>query len=219
MATEPDFERMRATMVREQLVRRGITDDGVLDAMGCVPREAFVPEAVRARAYADCAQPAGLGQTISQPIIVALMTQALELGGAQGGTLRVLEIGTGTGYQTAILCRLAAHVWTVERVMQLSATSGQRLASLGRSNVSLRIGDGSCGWPEHAPYDRIIVTAAAPHRPDILLSQLAPDGIAVAPVGGRTSQRLTQYRPKPGGYREKVLCGCVFVPLIGREGW
>jgi protein-L-isoaspartate(D-aspartate) O-methyltransferase len=216
MADEPDFERMRAAMVRDQLQRRGIVDDGVLRAMGRVPREVFVPEAVRARAYADCAQPAGLGQTISQPIIVALMTQALELDGTQN----VLEIGTGTGYQTAILCRLAAHVWTVERVMQLSASAGQRLAALGRSNVTLRIADGSCGWPEQAPYDRIIVTAAAPHRPDILLAQLAPDGIAVAPVGGRTSQRLTVYRLKPdGGWREKVLCGCVFVPLIGREAW
>ncbi len=220
MSAEPDFERMRARMVRNQLVRRGIADEDVLAAMGDVPREAFVPEALRARAYADCAQAIGLGQTISQPIIVALMTQALNLGGAQRGTLRVLEIGTGTGYQTAILCELGAHVWTVERLAELSISAAERLAALAHTNVSLRVGDGSCGWPEHAPFDRIIVTAAVPRRPDILLEQLISDGEAVAPVGGRMVQRLTHYRAKPGGgFHETVLCGCMFVPLLGEEGW
>jgi len=216
MAAEPDYGGMRAAMVRQQLVRRGIVDEDVLAAMAGVPREAFVPEALRAHAYADCAQAIGLGQTISQPIIVALMTQALHL----GGTERVLEIGTGTGYQTAILCELAAHVWTIERLAELRDSAAERLAALAHMSVSLRVGDGSCGWPAHAPFDRIMVTAAVPHRPEILLEQLASDGEAVAPVGGRMVQRLTHYRAKPGGgFHETVLCGCMFVPLLGQEGW
>jgi len=204
-------------MVRAQIAARGVREPRVLDAMARVPRELFVPPAQRRHACSDRALGIGCGQTISQPYMVALMTEALHLGGAE----RVLEVGTGSGYQTAVLAELAAHVYTVERVEDLAEPAGALLVeALGYRNISLRVGDGTLGWPEEAPFDRIIVTAAAPHRPDRLLTQLAPGGEAVVPVGAGHWQVLTHYVRSPEGrITGQALCECVFVKLIGADGW
>ncbi len=211
------FARARRRMVDRQLAARGIGDQRVLDAMCRVPRERFLPPGETGRAYCDGAQPIGGGQTISQPYIVALMTQALHLTGRE----RVLEVGTGSGYQTAILAELAGHVYTVERLAELSERAERILREgLGYANISLRVGDGTLGWPEQAPFDRFVVTAAAPDVPGALLEQLAPGGEGVAPVGGHRHQMLTHYRKHAdGGVRSEKLCGCVFVRLIGEDGW
>jgi len=212
-----DFERERAEMVRVQLSQRGITDRRVLEAMGKVPRELFVPPARRREAYRDGALSIGHGQTISQPYMVALMTEWLHL----SGTERVLEIGTGSGYQAAILAELAARVYTVERIDELSREAQELLCDrLGYSNIVFRVGDGTVGWPEQAPFDRVIVTAGAPRRPDVLLEQLGPGGEAVVPVGPQNWQTLMHYRRRPDGeVVERSICECVFVRLIGEYGW
>ncbi len=212
-----DYDGARKAMVDQQLRRRGIKDEGVLAAMGNVPRERFVPPDSRSRAYCDGAMGIGLGQTISQPYMVALMTEALHL----TGTERVLEVGSGSGYQAAVLAELAAHVYTVERIAELSEGARKVLCEeLGYANVSFRVGDGTLGWPEEAPFDRIMVTAGAPHRPARLVDQLAPLGEAVVPVGGQHWQMLTHYRKEPDGtIREREVCECVFVKLIGEDAW
>jgi protein-L-isoaspartate(D-aspartate) O-methyltransferase len=204
---------------RQQLIaslrHAGISDANVLHAIASIPREQFVSELLREMAYADRPLPLSLGQTISQPLIVALMTQVLRLTGRE----RVLEIGTGSGYQTAILGRLAASVYTVERHEELTIPVTNRLASLGISNVTLFVGDGSLGWPEHAPYDRILVTAGAPTVPKPLLHQLVPGGLLVIPVGKADLQELQVVQKGMDGIHIQSLGRCVFVPLVGEEGW
>lgn len=210
-----DWESLRNEMVDSQLVPRGITDQRVLGAMREIPRHMFVAPGMEARAYGDHALPIGDGQTISQPYMVALMTQALELGGAE----RVLEIGTGSGYQAAILSRLAEQVFSVERVPALATRARELLEGLGMSNVAIRTGDGTIGWKEFEPYDRIIVTAGAPDVPQSLVDQLADPGAMVVPVGSRGLQQLRVIRKNKGRVTFVEAGGCVFVPLVGREGW
>lgn len=206
----------RRRMVEEQLAGREIRDARVLDAMGAVPRHRFVDPAFLARAYGDHALPSLCGQTISQPWIVARMLELLELAPTQ----RVLEIGTGTGYQTALLARLAARVFSVERVPELLRAARRQLEQLGVSNVALRHGDGSLGWQEFAPYDRVLVAAAAPHVPDALRHQLVEGGVLVIPVGGSRVQHLEVWRRLPDGRWEHARRGeCRFVPLLGRDAW
>jgi len=207
--------RARQHMVREQLMLRGIEDERVLKTMGKVPREAFVPEALRDRAYDDTPLPIGDGQTISQPYIVGLMTQLLQLKGDE----RVLEIGTGSGYQAAILAELCAKVFSIERSFALSAGARKALEDLGYSNILLRVGDGTVGWDEFSPYDRIMVTAGSPVLPKTLCGQLKEGGIMVVPVGDRVQQDLKIVRRKESGFAVESGGGCVFVPLVGREGW
>ncbi|MBN1918855.1 MAG: protein-L-isoaspartate(D-aspartate) O-methyltransferase [Verrucomicrobia bacterium] len=213
--SDDSFDAQRADMVEGQLRRHGIRSERVLDVMGRVPREAFVPDRHRAFAYADNALPVEHGQSISQPYMVALMTQALELEGPE----RVLEIGTGTGYQAAVLAALCAAVYSVERIPELAETARTRLADQGIANVTITVGDGTCGWPEHAPYDGIIVTAGAPKAPQPLLNQLAAGGRLVIPVGDRVSQMLKAFTKRADGIREQDLCACKFVPLLGAHGW
>lgn len=212
-----DPERARELMVERQLKRRGVDDPRVLEAMGKVPRHKFMPADVRARAYDDSAVPIGEGQTISQPYMVALMTQELHV----RDTCRVLEIGTGSGYQCAVLAELAEHVYTVERIPSLTERARAVLeVELGYTNISFRVGDGTLGWPEEAPFDRIMVTAAAPGAPQPLLSQLAPGGEMVAPVGTQYMQMLTRYRRgEQGRVDSEEICQCVFVKLVGEGGW
>ena len=203
-------------MLRKHLQGRCILDARVLDAsMERVPRERFLDEPARAEAYVDRALAIDCGQTISQPYIVALMTQALAL----RGTERVLEIGTGSGYQTAILAELAAHVVSIERHEALSRRAAAMLAELGCSNVKLVIGDGSLGWPPDAPYDRILVTAAAATPPQQLIEQLMPDGVLVIPLGDREQQVLQAIRKVNGETLVEPLSACRFVPLVGAAGW
>ncbi|TKJ41850.1 protein-L-isoaspartate O-methyltransferase [candidate division LCP-89 bacterium B3_LCP] len=207
--------RARQRMIVEQLESRQISDQRVLRVMGEVRRESFISEALQSRAYDDSPLPIGDGQTISQPFMVALMTQELNL----QGTEKVLEIGTGSGYQTAILAELAGKVFTIERSYNLSQQARKVLEKLGYSNVLLRYGDGTIGWDEFAPYDRIIVTAGSPDVPDSLKRQLADGGIMVVPVGDRYRQDLMVINRHETGYESRNAGGCVFVPLIGREGW
>ncbi len=210
-----DFAIPRERMVAEQLVRRGIRDVRVLQAMGKVPRHLFVDEALAGRAYGDYPLPIGERQTISQPYMVALMTEALELVGHE----RVLEIGTGCGYQTAILAELCGKVFSIERIKGLADRAVRTLDSLGCYNVLARVGDGSLGWREEAPFDAILVTAAAPTVPDALVKQLAPKGRLVIPVGDVYSQELRKGVMGEEGMRWSDLGGCVFVKLIGDRGW
>ena len=210
-----DYEGERERMVEEQLIRRGIVDERVLEAMRRVPRHLFVPEHLRHLAYRDSPLPIGEGQTISQPYIVALMTQALELKGSE----KVLEIGTGSGYQAAILSLLAREVYTVERILSLARRAERILARLGYTNVRVKVGDGSLGWPEHAPYEAIIVTAATEQVPPPLREQLADGGRLVAPVGGRWSQTLIRLRRRGDQFVREHLTAVVFVPLVGEYGW
>lgn len=193
----------------------GIHNERVLDALVAIPRDVFVDTAFQPMAYEDRALGIGFGQTISQPLMVAVMTQALQLHGSE----RVLEIGTGSGYQTAILARLAAHVYSVERYQQLAAQAACRLQKLHISNVSIYVGDGTLGWPDQAPYDRILVTAASPVIPPRLILQLARHGILVVPVGTREHQDLLFIRRTLDQPEIRNLGGCLFVPLIGVEGW
>jgi protein-L-isoaspartate(D-aspartate) O-methyltransferase len=197
------------------LNKAGIRDERVLHAINQTPRELFIPEAQRKHAYEDRALPIGEGQTISQPMMVALMTQSLQLKGDE----RVLEIGTGSGYQAAILSHLVAHVYSIERIQQLAEQASQHLIQLGVSNISLYVGDGSKGWYDAAPYDRILVTAAAPEVPMQLVDQLVTWGKLVIPVGSQERQELLIVHRAPWGPETYSLGGCVFVPLIGEEGW
>ncbi len=209
------FGSARKRMVAEQLRTRGIRDERVLSAMEEIPRHRFLPPSLQDRAYEDCPLPIGEGQTISQPYIVAQMTEALRISGGE----KVLEIGTGSGYQTAVLSRLAGEVVTVERLPELLEGARRILAELEIENVIFRVGDGSMGVPEHAPFDRIIVTAASPEVPAPLFEQLAEEGIMVIPVGSRWEQDLLRVRKSEGNMRKEFLGGCRFVPLIGQCGF
>ena len=199
----------------EELRRNGIADERVLAAIGRVRREAFVPGGLAERAYENVALPIGLGQTISQPYVLALMTQELGLSGSE----RVLEVGTGSGYQAAILAGLASHVVTVERRPELLESARRALDALGVTNVELHLANGTLGWPPGAPYDRIIVTAAGPEVPAVLLEQLGPDGRLVMPVGTLKAQRLVLVRRTGEDVEETALGGVRFVPLVGAGGW
>ena len=202
---------------RRLLERRGISDSAVLEAMTTVPREAFVGERVAEFAYDDAPLPIEEGQTISQPFVVALMTQAMRIGPDD----RVLEVGTGSGYGAAILSRVAAEVYTIERHRSLADRARRRLENLGYGNVDVRCGDGSLGWPEHAPYAAIVVTAGGPRAPRSLLEQLAPGGRLVIPTGDSASaQKLLRItREQDDDYVTEELGAVRFVPLIGEEGW
>jgi protein-L-isoaspartate(D-aspartate) O-methyltransferase len=210
-ALNPELARLQ--MLDEQLRRRGIRSRRVLDAMGRVPRERFMIEELKDLAYADQAAAIECGQTISQPYIVALMTEALQLSGYE----RVLEIGTGSGYQTAILAELAGSIVTIERHAELSQRAAAVLAELGYKNVKYLVGDGSQGAPEFAPYDRILVTAAASKIPDPLVEQLAEEGLIVIPVGGHESQTLQAVRKIGGRLHVEELGACRFVPFVGAQ--
>jgi len=199
----------------ESLRNAGVHDEHVLSVIASTPREIFLDEAQSDLAYEDRALPIALGQTISQPLMVATMTQALQLRGQE----RVLEVGTGSGYQTAILSRLVTQVYSVERYQQLAYQAARRLSQLGVQNVSIYVGDGSLGWPDQAPYDRILVTAAAPEIPMQLLTQLVRWGILVIPVGSQERQELLIVHRAPWGPETRSLGACIFVPLIGAEGW
>jgi len=199
----------------EELRAEGIKDDRVLALIGRVPREQFLPASQRDLAYRNSALPIGQGQTISQPFVVALMTQELDLSGVE----RVLEIGTGSGYQTAILAEMSRHVVTVERHPPLLERAREILTSLGYRNVELHLTNGSLGWPAGAPYDRIIVTAAAPDVPEPLMDQLAADGRLVIPVGSASQQELLLVKRKGGQTERRKLGPVRFVPLVGKEGW
>ena len=203
-------------MIQQQVVERGIRDERVLDALRSVPRELFFPEDGRQSAFADRAAPIGHGQTISQPYMVALMSQRLDLRPDH----RVLEIGTGSGYQTAVLARLAGEVYSVERVKPLLDAAFERVLGLGVRRVHFRHGDGTLGWPEAAPFDRMIVTAGAPELPrQLLLGQLKDGGIAVLPVGPQDDQMLVEVRREGDELKVTDVCPCRFVKLIGQEGW
>ncbi len=202
-------------MVEEQLRARGIRDARVLRLMAAVPRHLFVDPTFSSKAYSDHALPIGQEQTISQPYMVALMTQSLALEGDE----KVLEIGTGSGYQTAMLAELADRVFTIERIPEIGIAARERLTQMGYSNVIFRIGDGSMGWREMSPFDRVIVTAGAPRIPSFLEEQLRIGGWGIVPVGDASNQNLVRATRTEGGLEEEVLCSCTFVPLIGREGW
>ena len=212
-----DFSTQRGSMVREQLIARGIRSSEVLAAMGAVPREEFVPAGVRQFAYQDGPLPIAEGQTISQPYMVAYMTEALELSAAD----RVLEIGTGSGYAAAVLSRIVDKVHSIERLPGLAATARERLNRLGYTNIVIHVGDGSLGLPEEAPFDAIVVTAGAPAIPRPLLDQLRLGGRLVVPVGAHpTMQTLVRVRRiGESDYRHENLMGVLFVPLIGAAGW
>lgn len=210
-----NYEKERRLMVDEQIVGRGVSDERVLAAMRKVPRHEFLPEAIRGMAYADNALPIGEGQTMSQPYMVALMSELLGLRGAE----RVLEIGTGSGYQAAVLAELCAKVYTVERVKTLAEKARAVLDRLGYQRVAIKVYDGTYGWKEMAPFDAIMVTAGAPEIPAPLVEQLKLGGRMVIPVGERYEQRLIRVvRTAEGPVRETTI-PCVFVPLIGNHGW
>jgi len=209
------FERERQRMVEEQILGRGISDERVLKAVRKVPRHEFLPEAMRGNAYVDQALPLGEGQTMSQPYMVALMTELLKL----GGTERVLEIGTGSGYQAAVLAELCEKVYTVERIKVLADKARATLDRLGYRSVALKVYDGTYGWKEMSPFDAIVVTAGAPHVPDALVEQLREGGTMVIPVGDRYGQRLIKMVKTAGGVISEQSVPCVFVPLIGNHGW
>lgn len=210
-----DFPIARKKMVAEQLIGRGIQDARLLDVMGRVPRHEFVDPGMAAQAYQDMPLNIGLKQTISQPYMVALMTEIMELKGGE----KVLEIGTGSGYQTAILAELCRHVFSIERLSTLSNRARRTLYRLGYVNVTLRIGDGTLGWPEEAPFDAIIVTAGAPEIPQVYKDQLAEGGRLVIPRGGEEAQELARITQNDGKFREELLTSCRFVKLVGRHGW
>jgi protein-L-isoaspartate(D-aspartate) O-methyltransferase len=209
------FAQERERMVEHDLKKRGITEAGVLSAMGRLLREEFVPESYESQAYSDCPLPIGMGQTISQPYIVALMTQELRL----NNFCEVLEIGTGCGYQAAVLAKLARRVYTVERFADLSAKAQAVLGRLGIDNVDYYVGDGSAGWYEKRTFDRIIVTAAVPEVPEQLIDQLVAGGIIVAPVGQGGVQELIVGTKKEGKLIERVVCDVRFVKLIGKHAF
>lgn len=208
-------EKERGRMVDDQIVGRGVKDERVLAALRRVPRHEFLPEAIRGMAYADNALPLGEGQTMSQPYMVAIMTELLGLTGAE----RVLEIGTGSGYQAAILAELCSKVYTVERVKSLAEKARATLDRLGYQNVAIKIYDGTYGWKEMAPFDAIMVTAGAPEIPAPLVEQLKDGGRMVIPVGERYGQTLLKVVKTAEGPITERSIPCVFVPLIGNHGW
>ncbi len=209
------FEGERVRMVDEQLRARGLNDARLLEAFRKVPRHLFVPPEHQPDAYADHPLPIGSGQTISQPYIVALMTDCLHLQGHE----RVLEIGAGSGYQTAILAELALEVYAVERLPELLQAVKTRLDALGCLNAQMTAGNGTLGWPEHAPYDAILVSAAAPRVPEPLVEQMAEQGRMVLPVGTPEAQMLVAVEKRRGRIRQTEIAGCLFVPLVGQHGW
>jgi protein-L-isoaspartate(D-aspartate) O-methyltransferase len=211
-----DFSIARRIMVDRQVKAKGIDDSLVLEAMLQTPRHLFVEEAFQSQAYSDFPLPIGEKQTISQPYIVGLMTEALLLKGGE----RVLEIGTGSGYQSAILSRIASRVYTVERIPDLARRARRVLNSLGCHNVNIKVSDGTTGWADEAPFDAIIVTAGAPSVPEGYIVQLKPGGRLIIPVGNREGQVLKRFTCSPGGgCMEETLVDCRFVPLLGRHGW
>lgn len=210
-----NFKSAREKMVRTQIAARGIRDEGVLEAMSKVPRERFVLSGYEDQAYSDHPLPIGHDQTISQPYIVALMTEALQLKGEEN----TLELGTGSGYQAALLAELSREVYTVERIASLLEKAKKTLEDLGYENIHFKVHNGTTGWAEHAPYDAIIVTAGAPKIPKPLLDQLAEGGRMVIPVGNRFSQELMRVTRKDGELKEESLGGVRFVDLIGEFGW
>lgn len=215
MTEEDRYLKLRRKMVRQQIADRGVRDPRVLEVMLRVPRHLFVPEDIRYRAYDDCPLPIEEGQTISQPYMVAWMTELLEL----QGTERVLEVGTGSGYQAAILCELAQEVCSIELYPRLARKAEERLRALGYVNFSIRIGDGTLGWPEKAPFDGIMVTAGSPSVPQPLLEQLAEGGRLVIPVGSTGIQMLTLVRRRENRFETTEEGSCIFVPLVGKHGW
>jgi protein-L-isoaspartate(D-aspartate) O-methyltransferase len=212
---DPSWADARNRMVDAQLARRDIHDPRVLATFRAVPRHRFVPERARQHAYDDRPQSIGASQTISQPYMVALMTQELQI----TGTERVLEIGTGSGYQTAVLAELAPLVYTVERIETLALRARVLLDEMEYRNIRYRVGDGTLGWPEEGPFDRIVVTAGAPEVPDALKGQLADGGILVIPVGGEWLQTLVQVTRKGKSFQTRRVTDCVFVKLRGEQGW
>jgi len=211
-----NYDIARKRMVETQVLGRGVQDRRVIDAMLKIPRHLFVEEAMAAQAYNDNPLPIGERQTISQPYMVALMSELLELTGKE----RVLEIGTGSGYQAAVLAVLADRVYTMERIRPLAMRARKVLDSLGLLNVNIKVDDGTCGWEEEAPFDAIIVTAGAPEIPKALVGQLAPGGRLVLPVGNQISQTLVKVRKgQDGALSVEESIGCRFVKLIGKHGW
>jgi len=215
VAAEEDFADLRFRMVEEQLSGRGINDERVLAAMRGIQRHTFVSKKQQLSAYEDRPLPIGKGQTISQPYMVALMSQILDLNKSE----KVLEIGTGSGYQSAILASLAQEIYSIEKIETLAEQAQSNLRGLGSENVFIKVGDGSLGWPEEAPYDAIIVTAAAPSVPQPLLEQLAPGGRLVLPVGSAHRQVLQKWWRVVGGFEHEDYSPVAFVPLIGKHGW
>lgn len=209
------YQEERHRMVTDQIIRRGVDDQRVLDAMRKIPRHLFVDEAYYREAYDDHPLPIGHGQTISQPYIVALMTSHLHLKGNE----KVLEIGTGSGYQAALLAELAAEVHSIERVPSLAEKARRVLDGLGYENVHIHVGDGSLGWPEEAPYNGIITTAAAPDVPDSFVHQLEIGGKIIIPVGSRWRQMLMLWTRLEKGIKKEEVLPVVFVPLLGEKGW
>ena len=212
---EDRWRRERELMVRQQILERGISSARLLEAMLAVPRHRFVPKDFVAQAYDDRPVHIGSGQTISQPYMVALMTDSLEL----AGTEKVLDVGTGSGYQAAILAEMTSHVHTVERIGDLSRDAERRLESLGYDNVTFHVGDGSTGLAREAPYDAILVAAAAQKVPESLKSQLSPGGRLAIPVGEPSSQVLMLIEKTAKGFETSEICPCIFVKLIGVEGY
>lgn len=212
------YNRQITRMINTQLMARGISDERVLKAMATVPRHLFVDEGLQGQAYSDSPLPIGSRQTISQPYIVALMTEALALQGAE----TVLEIGTGCGYQTAVLAELAERVFSIERIASLAFRAQRILDALHYYNILFRVGDGTYGWSEEAPFDAILTTAGAPTIPETLTGQLSVGGRLIIPVGGRSAQTLvkvTRLSEEAGDIRTEDLCACRFVALIGEHGW
>ena len=210
-----DFDLSRERMVKNQLIARGIKDKKVLQAMSKIPRHLFIEDALYGEAYNDHPVPIGEKQTISQPYIVALMTEALKLKGDE----KTLEIGTGSGYQTAILAELSSRVYTIERIKSLLGKARKLLAQLGYDNILFKAFDGTLGWKEYAPFDAIMVTAGAPHIAKPLIDQLADNGRMIIPVGDRYSQELIKVIRKGKDLEQESLGGCRFVNLIGVHGW
>jgi protein-L-isoaspartate(D-aspartate) O-methyltransferase len=215
MAKPPDFGQQRARMAERQLRGRGIRDERVLEAMASVPRERFVPERLSKSAYNDSALPIGHEQTISQPWVVAAICQALQLSGGE----KMLEIGTGSGYSTAVLARLAKRVVSIERIPELGEQARRRLEELGVANAEVIVADGSRGYEEEAPYDAIAVHAATPEAPHSLLAQLDAGGRLVVPIATRSADLLTAFHLTEEGLRQETIGPCRFVPLLGAEGF
>jgi len=210
-----DYAVARNRMVNEQIIPRGVVDERVIKVIRAVPRHLFIDQAFLPRAYSDHSLPIGHDQTISQPYIVALMSQELAVSGGE----KVLEIGTGSGYQAAVLAAMGCTVYTVERIADLSKKASDIISGLGLRNVFFRVGDGTLGWKDKAPFDRIIVTAGAPAVPDIYMAQLAQVGKMVIPVGNREEQQLLVVTRNGQILEKRYVTGCKFVPLLGEFGW